>query len=55
MFWIEEKIFFYKSVLMLRYWDEKAGEVVDEFYDFHNVGHEPADIQVINSTSNKPR
>lgn len=30
----------------IRYWDESAGEVVDDFLDFHSVGHEPADLQV---------
>ena len=30
----------------VRYWDESAGEVVDDFLDFHSVGHEPADLQV---------
>ena len=32
-----------------RYWEEsrgEGGEVVDEFPDLHEVGHEPADMQV---------
>ena len=43
---------FFISILsyhFLRYWDEsrgKGGEVVDEFLDTHEVGHEPADVQV---------
>ena len=32
--------------LCLRYWDDKRGEVVDSFLDYHSVGHEPADTQV---------
>ena len=40
------------SYHFFRYWDEsrgedcKGGEVVDEFLATHEVGHEPADIQV---------
>ena len=40
------------SYHFFRYWDEargeegKGGEVVDEFLDVHEVGHEPADVQV---------
>ena len=34
------------SHCLSRYYDESRGEVVDEFLDTHEVGHEPADIQV---------
>ena len=31
---------------LFRYFDESRGEVVDEFLETHEVGHEPADVQV---------
>ena len=37
------------SYHFFRYWDEsrgEGGEVVDEFLDLHEVGHEPADVQL---------
>ena len=35
-----------RSHHLIRYFDESRGEVVDEFLDTHEVGHEPADVQV---------
>jgi len=32
--------------IVIRYFDEVSGEVVDEFLDTTSVGHEPADVQV---------
>ena len=32
-----------------RFWDDGPDEVVDCFFDFHSVGHDPADQQVIKS------
>ena len=32
--------------MVLSWWSEEAGEVKAEFFDFHSVGHEPADRQV---------
>ena len=46
------KVVLFFSILssrFFRYWDElrgEGGEVVDEFLDLHEVGHEPADVQV---------
>ena len=35
-----------RSHHFFRYFDVSRGEVVDEFLDTHEVGHEPADVQV---------
>ena len=32
----------------LRFWSEKLDEVVDEYFDTHSVGHEPAELQAKN-------
>lgn len=34
--------------IVLQYWDEKDGQVKYDFFDYHSVGHEPADLQVKN-------
>ena len=34
--------------LVFQFWDEERNEVRVEFFDFHSVGHEPADLQVKN-------
>ena len=32
--------------IFFRFWDDGPDEVVDSFFDFHSVGHDPADQQV---------
>lgn len=37
--------------LVLRFWDPERNGIVDVFYDYHSVGHEPADLQAKNTLS----